>query len=206
MKLTTQGSCPNTFAFARLDDRLTNSRVWQEACIARLHGNGRDPMGLTPGQPHVEFWNSECYGPPQTYQDFPSDGKSALAMITELFGAQSRGEVKLKSLDLMENPIVDHNHLGDSRGLEMLVLSEGCQLVNEIIMEGEGTRNIVKGSWPEHLKHHEHSTRDDWVPEIRERADTCKYRVLVLLCSGSLNADRRTRLSPSGNMQNGQLR
>ncbi|KAI9680403.1 MAG: hypothetical protein M1822_007161 [Bathelium mastoideum] len=162
-----------TFAFARLDDRLADSPIWQEASRAQPYG--RDAMGLTSSQPHVEFWNMECYGPPQTYRDFPGDGQSAFAMVTELFSAQSRGEVTLDSPDPTKNPVVDHNYLSDPLGLDMLVLSEACQLANEIIMEGVGTRNVIKGAWPKQLTHHTHKSRDAWVSNIRQRADTCYH-------------------------------
>jgi choline dehydrogenase-like flavoprotein len=59
------------FAFARLDDRLADSAVWNSA----TRQPGRDPMGLTPHQPNVEFWNTECYGGPKQYDQFPTDHK-----------------------------------------------------------------------------------------------------------------------------------
>ena len=41
-------------------------------------------------------------------------------------------------------------------------------------MEGEGTRELVKGSWPTHLAHHTYKSREDWEPVIRQKVDTCK--------------------------------
>lgn len=69
-------------------------------------------------------------------------------MITELFSPRSKGTVTLKSTDPLENPIVDCNYLSDP--LDVLVMTEGCRLGNEIVMNlnkvaGE---QIVKGSWP----------------------------------------------------------
>jgi choline dehydrogenase-like flavoprotein len=69
-------------------------------------------------------------------------------MITELFSPRSKGSIMLKSADPLENPVVDCNYLADP--LDVLVMSEGCKLGNEIAMNlnkvaGE---NIVKGSWP----------------------------------------------------------
>ena len=52
----------------------------------------------------------------------------------------------LKSTDPMGNPVVDCNYLSDP--LDLLVMTEGCRLGNEIVMEGAGTNDIVKGSWP----------------------------------------------------------
>lgn len=67
-------------------------------------------------------------------------------MITELFSPRSRGTVTLKSTDPFENPEIDCNYLSDP--LDLLVLTEGCRLGNEIVMQGAGTKDIVKGSWP----------------------------------------------------------
>lgn len=157
-----------TFAFARLDDRLADSPLWQTA----PRKDGRDPLDLLPCQPHVEFWNTECYFPTLYMTDFPSEGKQAFAIVTELFAQKSRGQVTLKSKDPTQNPVVDHNYLSDP--LDLLVFSEGCRLANEIIVEGVGTRDIVKGSWPAHLTWHSHTTREDWEPVIRSNAETCK--------------------------------
>lgn len=77
---------------------------------------------------------------------FLLDKKHAFAMITELFSPRSKGTVTLKSTDPLENPIVDCNYLSDP--LDVLVISEGCRLGNEIVMNGAGTKDIVKGSWP----------------------------------------------------------
>ena len=157
------------FAFARLDDRLATSPLWQNA--ARVHG--RDPLDLLPSQPHVEFWNTECYFPTPLSAELPSEGQQAFALVTELFAPKSRGQVSLNSKDPTQNPVVDHNYLSDP--LDLLVFSEGCRLANEIVVEGAGTRDVVSGSWPKHLKHHSHTTREEWEPVIRAGADTCEF-------------------------------
>ncbi|TVY87032.1 Oxygen-dependent choline dehydrogenase [Lachnellula willkommii] len=158
-----------TFAFARLDDKLANSTQWQNA----THSEGRDPMGLLPTQPHVEFWNTECYSHKYTLKDFPDDDKYAFAMATELFAPRSRGEVSIKSTDPTENPIVNHNYLKDP--LDMLMFSEACRTANEIATQGEGTKDIVIGSWPRTNKHHTFTTREEWESVIRSNADTCYH-------------------------------
>lgn len=183
-----------TFAFARLDDRLADSQLWREAKRAF----GRDPMGLLPSQPHVEFWNTECYSPKYLYRDFPTENKHAFALVTELFAPQSRGEVTLKSADPTENPVVDHNYF--SNPLDLLVFSEGCRLANEIVTQGAGTKDIIKGSWPEHLTHHTYKSREEWIPSIRERADTCEsFNSFVQTYLTTLS-----RLSPRRLLQDGK--
>ena len=167
------------FGYARLDERLQDSPLWTEA----PREPGRDPMGLTPSQPNIEFWNTELYGGPKQYADFPIDHKQAFAMCALLFNQHSRGSVTLKSADPFENPIVDHAYLEDP--LDRRVMTEACRFANEIVTKGKGTRSLIKGSWPDALAHHGFETREEWEPHVREHATTCKS----LLCS-STNAKR----------------
>jgi choline dehydrogenase-like flavoprotein len=129
-------------------------------------------MGLLPNQPNIELWNTELYGGPKQYADFPVNGQHAFAMGALLFNQHSRGSVKLKSADALDNPIVDHNYLNDP--LDMLVLTEACRFANEIVMKGKGTKDIIKGSWPEDLTHHTYTAREDWEPHVRQHATTCE--------------------------------
>ena len=93
-------------------------------------------------------------------------------MVTILFGVQSRGEVTLKSADPKDNPVVDHKHFSDP--LDRLVMAEGCRLANEIVLEGEGTKDVIKGSWPHHLTYHTQKDRSEWEAYVQRQADTCK--------------------------------
>ncbi|KAJ5819182.1 hypothetical protein N7474_004773 [Penicillium riverlandense] len=158
-----------SFAFARLDSRLSDSDLWTTSPRA----TGRDPMGLTPSQPNIEFFTTECYGGPKQYNEFPINNKHAFSMIAELFAPKSRGSVTLNSKDAMENPIVDCNYLDDP--LDLLVISEACRFGNEIVMNGAGTKDVVKGAWPADLKHHTYKTREEWVPYVKEHATTCYH-------------------------------
>ena len=161
-----------TFAFARLDDRLRNADLWQRASEQSTVA-GRDPMGLTKGQPHVEMWNTECYGP-KAYGEEPGSDKQAFGMITTLFGARSRGEVTVNSLDPAANPVVDHKHFTDP--LDLLVLAEGLRLANEIVIEGSATKKVITGSWPERLTHHNYKARAEWEGFLRQNGGTCERR------------------------------
>ena len=157
------------FAFTRLDDRLADSDAWQNAA-----SSGRDAMGQTLKQPSIEFWNTECYSAPAWhYKDFPTKGGSSFAIVTELFSPRSRGTVSLKSTDPSDNPVVDHHYLEDP--LDTLILAEGCKLGNEIVMEGAGTKDIIKGAWPANLTHHTYTKREEWENFVREEAMTCKH-------------------------------
>lgn len=128
-------------------------------------------MGLKPNQPNMEFWNSELYGGPKQYDDYPIDGKHTFAMCNLLFNQHSRGSVTLASADPYANPVVDHNYLADP--LDMLVMTEACRFANEIVMTGKGTRDVIKGSWPANLTHHTNTSREDWIPHVKQHATTC---------------------------------
>lgn len=161
------------FAYARLDERLADSELWKSAPRAP----GRDPMGLSPKQPNIEFFTTECYGGPKQFDQFPTDGKHAFSMIAELFGPRSRGTVSLRNTDAKAVPVVDANYLADP--LDVEVLAEACRFGNEIIMEGNGTKGIVKGSWPSDLVHHKYTTREEWIPYVRDNATTCEYPLIA---------------------------
>ncbi|KXT02050.1 hypothetical protein AC578_6529 [Pseudocercospora eumusae] len=159
------------FAYARLDERLNDDPLWQKA--QKTAASGRDPMGLTQNQPNVEFFSTECYGGAKHYTDFPVNGNHVFSLLTELFSPRSKGSVALKSNSPHDNPIIDCNFLADP--LDLLVLTEGVRLGNDIVMQGKGTKDIVKGSWPAHLSHHKFSTREEWLPYVKNDATTCYH-------------------------------
>ncbi|KAM0315859.1 hypothetical protein ACHAPQ_011467 [Fusarium lateritium] len=157
------------FAYARIDERLADSEIWNSA----PRKEGRDPMGLTPKQPQVEFFTTECYGGPKQYDQFPINGKHAFSMIAELFSPKSRGTVTLRNVDATAIPVVDCNYLSDPLDLE--VLAEACAFGNEIVTEGPATKDLVKGSWPSELAHHKFKTREDWKEYVKDNATTCYH-------------------------------
>lgn len=162
------------FAFTRLDERLAKHDLWCRALSsASAVTPGRDPMGLTPNQPHVEFFNTERYMAPKQYNNPPPPGRSAFANIIELFSPRSRGYVKLRSADPMDPPIVQHNYLADP--LDLLVYAEGCALGAEIVKQGEGTKDIVLGAWPPEDKHYGFTDLEQWKDYVKENATTCYH-------------------------------
>ncbi|KAL4780679.1 hypothetical protein BJX76DRAFT_337248 [Aspergillus varians] len=158
-----------SFAYARLDSRLSDSPLWRNA--PRLPG--RDPMGLTPSQPNIEFFSTETYGGPKQNIDFPADNQHAFSIIPELFAPKSRGTVTLASKDAAVNPIIDCKYLDDP--LDLLVITEACRFANEIVMNGAGTKDVVKGSWPPQANHHTFTEREDWIPFVKKYATTCYH-------------------------------
>jgi choline dehydrogenase-like flavoprotein len=155
------------FAYTRLDKQLRGDPLWEKA----PKEVGRDPMGLTPAQANVEFFNTELYGGPKQWVDFPTDHRYVVGMCTVLFSARSRGSVTLRSANPLDNPIVDHQYLSDP--LDLLVLSQGCQTINEIMTTGSATKDIIKGSWPPRRSHHKYKSREEWMPYVKETITTC---------------------------------
>ncbi|GME50210.1 Glucose-methanol-choline oxidoreductase [Neofusicoccum parvum] len=166
------------FGYARVDDRLKDLEPWKNASPTndpqgRPYGAERDPMGLLPTQPNIEWFSTECYGGPKQYDRFPTDGQGTFAMVNMLLSPRARGSVTLKSTDPTANPVVDHNYLGDE--LDALVMAEACRWGNEIVMKGEGTKDVVKGAWPSGEKHHEYTTREQWIEYAKEHSTTCYH-------------------------------
>ena len=132
-------------------------------------------MELTETQPSLEFFNTVCYGGPPEYEDFPKPGQWALAMCCFLCGAMSRGEVTIKSTDPFEPPYADPRYLSDRR--DLLMMSEGVRFANEVVMEGAGTKDIVKGAWPPGATHHLNKTNEDWHSHVQKYASTSYHPV-----------------------------
>lgn len=161
-----------SFAFARLSDRLdAENEEWRNY----KRSPGRDPMDLTETQPNLEFFHTICYGGPPEYTDFPKSGQYAFAMCCFLCGLQSRGNVTLNSTDPNENPIVDHKYLDDKR--DLLMMAEGVRFANEVVTQGEGTKDLIKGAWPPGAKHHLNKTNEDWQPHVQKYASTSYHPV-----------------------------
>lgn len=82
---------------------------------------------------------------------------------------------RTKRPDPFTSLVVDHNYLDNS--LDLLVLVKACSLANKIVVKGEGTKDIVKGSWPPSEEHHKLETGEDWVRFVQKHATTCEYFV-----------------------------
>lgn len=39
-------------------------------------------------------------------------------------------------------------------------------------MQGEGTKNVIKGAWPTGATHHQNKTNEDWQPFVQKYAST----------------------------------
>lgn len=76
----------------------------------------------------------------------PPDG-DWLTVIVDLMRPLSRnGEVKLNSTDPMEQPYININFF--SNDLDLIALREGVRFIDDIIMNGDGMKDIVSGDYP----------------------------------------------------------
>lgn len=80
----------------------------------------------------------------------------------------SLGTVRLRSSDPFDKPIIDHNYL--AHPLDLAVLAEGVKYVHEIVTEGAGTKNHIKGAWPEGRKFAQNN--EEWKKYVKEQAGT----------------------------------
>ena len=85
------------FAFARLDEQLQDSLLWQQAAKEN-RSNNRDALGTLPSQPHVEFWNTECYSPKYMFTDFPPRRQIRLSYGDDILLSEVEGR-SLASVD-----------------------------------------------------------------------------------------------------------
>ncbi|KAF8313587.1 alcohol oxidase [Clavulina sp. PMI_390] len=139
------------FAFLRIDERLRDKPEWKEALAKK---GGVDPTGQLPAQPHIEYISSELYiGPPQTAPTKPDDQRHRSLALCRPFAP----------------PIIDHAYL--SNPLDLAVLAEGTKLVHEIVMEGKGTKDHVRGPWPADGLAFP-NTDEGWKQYVREHMST----------------------------------
>ena len=130
--------------------------------------------------PHVELFNTECYFGPPEYGQHPKDGSHVFAMTVMLLHPQSTGTVMLPNVDATSpdaKPVVDHGFLGDENNIDIRVLTEGCMFADQLIREGEGTKNIVEGTWPPNDDRNGFTARGQWMQWVRNNATTCYHPV-----------------------------
>lgn len=70
-----------------------------------------------------------------------------LTVIVDLMRPISRnGEVKLKSIDPLEQPYINLNFF--SHDLDLVALREGVRFIDDIVMNGKGMKDLIEGDYP----------------------------------------------------------
>ncbi|CAG8207825.1 unnamed protein product [Penicillium salamii] len=130
-------------AFPRIDERLNAHAQYR---MAKEENGGKDPFGPE-GQPHfeIDFVPMFCDAF-QWHFPVPPEG-DWLTVIVDLLRPQSKeGYVRLNSTDPREQPDINLKYF--SNELDILALREGVRYIDQILMEGDGMRDIIGEDYP----------------------------------------------------------
>jgi choline dehydrogenase len=130
-------------AFPRADEWFNRSKEYREFVA---QNGGVDPFGPK-GQPHFEVdfvpMFSDAF---QWHFPTPPTG-DYLTVIVDLMRPLSRnGEVRLNSTDPHEQPFINLNFF--SHDLDLIALREGVRMIDDIVMNGEGMKDLVLEDYP----------------------------------------------------------
>lgn len=131
-------------AFPRIDERLNKYPQYRAAKEAN---GGLDPFGPD-GQPHfeVDFVPMFCDAF-QFHFPAPADGSDCLTVIIDLLRPVSKaGEVLLQSSDPKTQPFINQNFLNND--LDILALREGVRHIDDILMNGDGMKDLLGEDHP----------------------------------------------------------
>lgn len=82
----------------------------------------------------------------QWHFDIPPEG-DWLTVVVDLLHPQSKGGyVRLTSIDPREQPDINLNYFTDE--LDILALREGVRFVDDILMNGDGMKDIIAEDFP----------------------------------------------------------
>ena len=81
----------------------------------------------------------------QWHYPVPPSG-SSLTTIVDLLRPLSKGDVTLNSVDALEQPNINLNFFGED--LDVLAMREGVKGTYELLMKGEGIKDVVIGDYP----------------------------------------------------------
>ena len=131
-------------AFPRIDERLNKYPQYRAAKEAN---GGLDPFGPD-GQPHFEVdfvpMFSDAF---QFHFPAPADGSDCLTVIIDLLRPVSKaGEVLLQSADPKTQPFINQNFLNND--LDILALREGVRHIDDILMTGDGMKDLLGDDHP----------------------------------------------------------
>lgn len=130
--------------FPRVDERLEKIPAYIKAKEAN---NGLDPFGPD-GQPHFEVDFVPCFANAfQWHIPAPAEGGDHLTVIVDLLRPVSKpGEIRLTSADYREQPYINLNFMADD--LDLIALREGVRKIDDILMSGDGMRDLIGADYP----------------------------------------------------------
>lgn len=100
---------------------------------------------------------------------FPTPPKGDyLTVIVDLMRPLSRnGEVKLNSTDPLEQTYINLNFFSDD--LDLIALREGVRMIDDIVMNGDGMKDLIESDYPWALPR---NSDEAMIKQILERSQT----------------------------------
>ncbi|KAL8400397.1 hypothetical protein RB594_000695 [Gaeumannomyces avenae] len=144
----------------RIDERLA---ACPEYAVYKAANGGVDPFG--PGrQPHFEIdfvpmfsdtfqWHIPC----------PPAGDHLTVIVDLLRPLSKSGTVTLNSADPLEQAKIDINFF--SHDLDLVAMREGVRWVDDVLMNGEGMRDMIEGDYPWPMTRHSDEAMETMVKE-----------------------------------------
>ncbi|KAF2771993.1 glucose-methanol-choline oxidoreductase-like protein [Teratosphaeria nubilosa] len=129
--------------FPRIDARLEKYESYRKAKEAN---GGLDPFGPR-NQPHFEVDFVPAFADAfQWHFPHPPEGNWLTIIVDLLRPVSKPGEVKLQSKDWRKQPYINLNFCGDD--LDILALREGVRHIDDIILNGDGMKDLVGEDYP----------------------------------------------------------
>ncbi len=127
----------------RIDERLNKI---PEYIAAKEANGGRDPFGPA-GQPHFEIDFVPLFADAfQWHIPTPAKGDHMTVIVDLLRPVSKTGTVTLASADPLDDPKVNLNFLESD--LDIIALREGVRWVDDVLMTGDGMKDVIKGDYP----------------------------------------------------------
>ncbi|KAI3058670.1 CAZyme family AA3 [Aspergillus niger] len=130
-------------AFPRIDERLNEVRDYVRA---KQDNWGKDPFGPA-GQPHFEIDFVPVFADAfQWHFPVPQEGSWLTVIVDLLRPASKNGWVKLRSDNPLDDPCINVNFFEDH--LDVIALREGVRFIDDILMNGDGFKEIIGEDYP----------------------------------------------------------
>jgi choline dehydrogenase len=162
----------------RIDERLAKSKAYLQR---KKENGGLDPFG--PGnQPHFEVdfvpMFSDAF---QWHIPTPTTGNWLTVIVDLLRPVSKPGQVKLNSADPLVQPNINLNFLNDD--LDVMALREGVRHIDDIVMNGEGMKDIITEDYPWPMPRDSDAAMDKLILERSQtgfRKTLPNYYVLII--------------------------
>ncbi|TAQ85428.1 hypothetical protein B7494_g6251 [Chlorociboria aeruginascens] len=146
--------------FPRIDDRLMKSKDY---VAAKAKNGGLDPFGPG-GQPHFEIDFVPMFADAfQWHFPTPPTGSWFTIIVDLLRPISKPGQVKLNSSNPLDQPNINLNFLAND--LDVMALREGVRFVDDILMTGDGMKDIIGEDYPWPMPRHSDAAMDKMILE-----------------------------------------